>query len=484
MFLNLIFCIVFLVFLVIIIHKVAWFKLKTRSTYALILFLLKVLGAFSLWLVYTRMYESRGEADIFKYFDDSAHLYQLMIHHPVDFVKTIFGNSSISQAASQQLVKMNYWNDVFNPSTASDGRLMIIIHALIRLFSFGNFYIHQVVFCFLAFVGQFALLKIYDHKYPQNLPIAAFLLFLLPSEFLWLSGALKESFIIFIFGSVLYLLQKAGVKRYALIIILLFLLAKVRLANAVLFTVFSLYYVILFHLKSAYRYQVALGVLAILIAFTLYQLPQLKTTLHNRIILSKTEAAGGLIFQKEHTFYRLSNEQLSNALVKNKRVLLNKSLSIDSWENSLSAPKKTVLFTDTLSFYPIYYQIPLAKSSLLLPIAVEKPISLKQWVKIACFAFRPFPFVDKELSYIPFALENVLLLICFVCSIVYFVFYPNSHKVFMLWLIIFALSGFLMISLSNCVMGNIVRYKAVFIPFVTLAVMLAVNHFLRSRNAR
>ncbi len=59
------------------ISKGAFFTLGSLpKRYSYLAFALKVFSGITLWLVYTYYYTNRMDADIYKYFDDAAHLYK------------------------------------------------------------------------------------------------------------------------------------------------------------------------------------------------------------------------------------------------------------------------------------------------------------------------------------------------------------------------------------------------------------------------
>lgn len=195
-----------------------------------LLFLLKIMAALALYFIYTQFYTERSTADIFRYYDDSAILYDTLVKQPWDFIRMLSGIQSDAPELLPYYDRMNNWYNtdlVFN-----DGRTMIRLNAFLRCFSVGTYFPHAVVMCFLAFIGLTGLFRVMDRLAPgRELPLLL-CVYLLPSTLMWTSGMIKEAFLVFAMGWLFYGLSemltgsKAGAKRlFALVIPVFFLLS-------------------------------------------------------------------------------------------------------------------------------------------------------------------------------------------------------------------------------------------------------------------
>ena len=93
---ELILVVLYLGLLLVLIGKWQFFKSKWISTKLIrILFILKfTVGLFVFWIYnsyYANSQYNRQDADVFKYFDDSAVLHNSLSKNPIDFTKIILG---------------------------------------------------------------------------------------------------------------------------------------------------------------------------------------------------------------------------------------------------------------------------------------------------------------------------------------------------------------------------------------------------------
>lgn len=166
------------------------------------LFIVKLLAATALYLIYTFYYPQREYADIFRYFDDSAIISQVLTTHPWDFFRMLTGFNAGDPALSQYYDAMRNW---YNTDLAfNDSRTMIRLCAFLKIFSFGTYFPLAVIMSFLSMMGLAGLYRGFDRLLPnRELPLLAGV-FLLPSTLLWTSGVIKEAFLMFAVGLFFY----------------------------------------------------------------------------------------------------------------------------------------------------------------------------------------------------------------------------------------------------------------------------------------
>ena len=158
-----------------------------------ILFIIKLLAGTALWWVYTYVYTVRVDADIHKYFDDSAVLFSALPEHPGDYLRMMTGIRNDSPYFNAHYYgEMNNWYRQFESSVYNDAHTVIRFNAFVRLFSFGHFHVHTVFASFISLAGTVALYRAFIQFLPElgNWLLAG--TFLWPSLLFWTSGPMKE----------------------------------------------------------------------------------------------------------------------------------------------------------------------------------------------------------------------------------------------------------------------------------------------------
>ncbi len=166
------------------------------------LFSLKILGAFSLYWMYTYYYPNRETADILKHFDDALIFYKHIYTHSIsDYIKFLVGMKVDTPEMNEALLHTNYWLRQTEIGTIGDNHVLIKIHTILLLFSGGYYPIHLLFFAFFSYVGSVLfyrfILTIFEIKEKVNYVLIV--LFLTPSVFFFCSGTLKETLIYTLF---------------------------------------------------------------------------------------------------------------------------------------------------------------------------------------------------------------------------------------------------------------------------------------------
>ncbi|MBP5413151.1 MAG: hypothetical protein J6Y47_07845 [Bacteroidales bacterium] len=190
----------------VLIYKLPYFQSKNISSFVLcVLFGIKVLAGVSMYFVYTYYYPDRSQADIFRYFDDAKVIYNALPERPMDYLRILLGiGNDTPYFNDHYYVYLNHWEREIVTNIFSDSHIIIRFNALVMLFSFGYFNVHNVFASFIAFVGLFAMYKFME-RHTKHLHIGYMIaIFLLPSVMFWTSGVLKESVIIFGVGLFVY----------------------------------------------------------------------------------------------------------------------------------------------------------------------------------------------------------------------------------------------------------------------------------------
>lgn len=172
---------------------------------ARLILMAKIAAGTALWAVYTYIYTDRTTADIFKYFDDSFHMYKALPGHPLDYLKMLLGFQNDTPGfLSTYYQQMNNWERHFESNLYNDAHTIIRFNAAVRLISFGEFHVHTVIAAFLSFLGSIGIYRVFVHRLPGMERALLVSVFLLPSVLFWSSGVIKESLLFFGLGLLLH----------------------------------------------------------------------------------------------------------------------------------------------------------------------------------------------------------------------------------------------------------------------------------------
>lgn len=166
------------------------------------LFGVKLLAGLSLVWIYTVIYPDRAYADIFRYFDDSAVIASSLTVHPWDFFRMLTGFDGASPELSAYYNRMHNW---YNTELVfRDTRTMIRFSALLRVFTLNTYFPQVVVICFLSTIGLTGMFRFMRSLAPGRDLALILLLFMTPSVLLWTSGLIKEAFLFYGMGLLLF----------------------------------------------------------------------------------------------------------------------------------------------------------------------------------------------------------------------------------------------------------------------------------------
>ena len=381
------------------------------------LFVLKVGVGVVLYLIYTKFYAVRSDADIFKYFDDSQVVYNSLWTLPMDYFRLVFTSPPENDYFHDNYYNvMNYWANKHNSFFYGDSKFMIKLNALFRLFSFGSFHVHSLFFNFLSFIGLVSIYRAVKHLFSSHFHYLIAVVFCLPSVLFWTSSVLKESVLMLFLGVLIFNLQKlsqsvAQPRRLLYLIFALVFLAMLKfyILISLLFPIFS--FMIVSHYKKP---KVSLIYLSVITLFTL------------------------LIFNSEFLF----NVSFVEVLVLKQFDFLN-----------------LVANTSAGS----YYEIPLLSPNF---VSVGKAVPLG----ILNSFSRPFPSATISIMAIPAVLENVIIAIALLVAVPSMFKSSNwgnrENRNVLIFQISFTLVLFAIIGITTPVAGALVRYKVAALPFL------------------
>jgi len=400
-----------------LIYRSPFFKVDgLKPTHLPAVFILKVLAGVALFLIYTYYYTDRSKADIYRFYDDSAALYNLLFTHPAEFFSNLLGFSSDFTSGGKYAHLMNNWQLPYENPMYNDNRIVIRFHAVLRIISFGSFNTHTVFFSFFSFTGLFLLTKTFFHKINDWKSEIFIGTQLIPSVMFWTSGCLKESILMLGMGIFIFTFLNGNHIRWyyrgllLLLSVMLILLTKFYIMAAMLPA--TLGYLLCGKFKPGWQplifimSAVFLGLLGASLHYIIPQinlLEMLAFKQNNFVNLAVSEKAGSLI----NTSYL--KPELGDVLIKSPEALFNTLLRPYPWESTGS----------------IFKLIPM--------------------------------------------LENVFFII-FIGWIIW-----NNRKPYNLRFVLFCLSFvlvlYILVGLSTPVIGGMVRYKMPALPFLWVSLL-------------
>ncbi|MBK8353732.1 MAG: hypothetical protein IPL21_19395 [Saprospirales bacterium] len=189
---------VFFMILLLVINSKRYFKSASISKNVLLIgFSLKAFSAILFgYLFKTRMLSG---GDTYVYFDDANIVHSAMLQNPFIYLKLLIGFNDFTPVPSimqPYTETMHFWFD-------SSNYFVVRVNAFIRLFSFGVYNVHAIIFSFLSFFGTYNLYLFFENKVYSK-KMLQFILFGIPSIVFWTSGVHKEALVIFSLGIILY----------------------------------------------------------------------------------------------------------------------------------------------------------------------------------------------------------------------------------------------------------------------------------------
>jgi hypothetical protein len=432
MFIEIILTVGYVIFFLWIIGKCRFFSCANIPVkWIATVFILKIICGIFLEIIYTRYYSLGRKADIFKYFDDSAILYNSVFINPKHFFQLLFVMHPSTDYLQPYYQKMQWWEASFNELFFNDARTMIRLNALMRFLSFGYYNVHVVFFNFLSLIGLTALFKVFTKShdiilFPKKLLFDRLLftgIFLLPSVLLWGSGVLKETFELFVLGMLLYFFFKTvneKITRLRLLLFVFFFLVQVIIKFYILAAIIPGLISFYFTIKNNYK---RTGLTFLLIHLTYFLI------LFNLHFITPAINISELISLQYYKYIKFAEEIHSGSLLVKNNIQ----------PNALSILKN--------SFQSFLFVL-----------------------------IHPHLFESKSIVMLIAAIENLFILLVVVCCLTFGVWrligfkeLPVNRKALppVFWLALyFSVIIFTLIGLTTPVLGTVVRYKVPALPFL------------------
>lgn len=461
---------------ILLVHKISFFAIKGISrTQLSLLFILKLLAGALVYLVYTYYYPL---SDFHIYFSDGKIL-----------LEQLFGTNS-----SQQ---MQHWNSEFESVLFNDSRTIIVVNAILHLFSFGNIYVHLVFFCFFSFVGLTALYKSFILHFPDKNKQLIISIFFVPTILFWSSAALKESLVIALVGLIIYISNFGLKPRYNLkqglvltLLILLLLLVKIYVGIA-LFPVLVANFIVgnTSARKIVWKYLLVF-VSAFIILFltkTIHPDYNILQLIADKQAKAISEARGGvfLVNNKNFICVNYSDKNTSLILQKDSSYKIKEGSNFLSWKLDNMADTTFINDSKDTADYWVYYSVTPAQSVLklnrirpnLIDFILFSPIAIRNAL------FQPDLFHFKSWFHKGVAIENILIILILILAVALYDKTAIAKKEVLLFCFTFSITIFLLIGITTPVIGSIIRYRTIGLLFFVsvLFVMIDINRIRKSK---
>lgn len=393
------------------------------------IFIIKVLCGIILTLIFTYYYNTRSTADIFKYFDDGRIIFNSIYDDPVDYLRMITGIDGDAGHLKTYYNETIYWHKEHNYNLYNDNRTIIRFNAIIMLFSFGYFHVHNVFMAFLSFIGLTAIFKTFYPHLKEKRTGLLLAVYFIPSVLLWTSGALKEGILLFAFGLLLYNVYKISSGSFSIkylitiiLCVLILLITKFYVLVAAVPGCLSCFWIIKTKQRRAFLKVMTVHIAAVVIALNIH--------------------------------YVFKDYNLLNILSLKQRDFI---IMVDGLGNVGSAIDLPELKPELFS---------LIKNT---PQAFYNSF------------FRPHIFEIHTMMAVPAALENLLILILILLSILFYSKKGITSSALFYLSVSFFLILFILAGLITPVLGALVRYKAPALPFLFIILVFITdkNKFLK-----
>jgi len=385
------------------------------------IFGIKIIVSIILTTIYSKYYTNRDTADIFKYFDDSMVIFEAIKTNPLDYIKMTLGiDFDYKYYTVNYYQYMNHWTRPYSGGLINDSHLIIRLNALIRLFSFGHFQVHNVFINFISLIGLTSIYKAFKPLLLNKEKVLFYLIFLIPSVLFWGSGLLKESIIFLGMGLLLNHLFQIN-DRFKISSVIFILIGALLIAFSKLYILIILLIPILGYLMNSYL-KLKKNIYGYLISFSLFIISiNVVPLIYNQLDLIHQ------IANKQQTFSRFILE-----------VETNSGFTIPELSNGLS----------------IIENIPNALLNSLI---------------------RPFFWECNSLFVWLSALENLLVLICLLIAFIYRKTMSSQQQNIFIFNLLFVFCLFSLIGLTTPVFGAIIRYKIPGLILLLISLLLLVD---------
>ena len=337
--------------------------------------------------------------------------YHLLFSHPKEYINNFFRSNYDTGYGALLSSTNSYWNDLTS-------NLIIKFLSFCNIFSFGYYKVNVIFYNFVIFFGAIGLYRVFDMVFANNKYLLIITCFLLPSVLFYSSTIHKEGLIFAAIGIAVYniytALHTTGFTPKRIIYIIV----------ALAFIFFQRNYVLLAFLPAAFAWILCERKSPALFTFIIIYI------------------VGGLFF--------FNTGLLSPSLN------LPEAVSKKQWDFMHLPPASTAIQLNTLS--PSF-----------------KSYTTNALQALNHSLLRPY-FSDCALS--PFLLPLSVELFFYELLLLIFIFFRKKMIVknsFILFGLFFSISILLIIGYTIPIIGAIVRYRSIYLPFILTPIVCSIN---------
>lgn len=380
---------------------------------------LKILASLTLVALYTWYYTDTGKNDIYRLYNDSRVLYDLLFENPRTFLQIFFGDIDSNEAHAAILDSMNNWYSQGNALTGNN-RNIIRLHVLYSVLSGGSFFARFIIHDFLVIAALLPLYRFFSEEAGIRRKELFAAVFLFPSVVFWTSGVFKEGLVLGGLGMLLYGSRKAFKLHEPL-------QGGLLLAGGTLLLLLTRPYM--------------LFIAAFLLAVSYIRPNSCKAPFRKYAIIS---------------------------------LLVLLLVGLADWAIPTFNPYR--LLVEKQNSFIAHAQTENAGSLVYLPPLDSSPASALKTVPVGLFNsfVRPLFFDMRGITGLLASLENLFVLALLLASLFYYR-KGNPQQSLIAFCLFLVLANHLIIGLSVPVTGAIVRYKTTTLPFLLCALSLAIN---------
>ena len=407
--------VLFLIYLVLF----CWLIIKSRfvinaglsTKIIILLFLLKVIAGCLNSWIFIKM-GITSNADTMVFHNEGLIEYHLLFSDPKEYIRNFF-HSNYKTGYGEFFSSTNsYWNDLTS-------NLVIKLLSIFDIFSFGNFYVNVIFYNYITFFGAIGLYRVFNVVYANKSYLIICTCFLLPSLLFYSSNIHKEGLIYAAIGTAVFNMYKA--------------LNKTGFTPAgVVYISVALIFIFL------QRNYVLMALLPALLAWILTSVKKYPPLVTFVIIY----AIGTFIF--------------FNIASVSSKLNLPASISKKQWDFKHLPTASTYIALDSLA--------PTFKS-----FALNAPQAINHSL------LRPYL---KDIKLSKALLPQAIELFFYELLLLIFIFFKNKTgkpDTFILFSLFFSLSVLLIIGYTIPIIGAIVRYRSIYLPFLITPIVCNTN---------
>jgi hypothetical protein len=385
-------------------------------------YLIKMLACFLFFFIYTKYYQNTSESDALRYFDDAMTIRNQLTENPDVFWSFMTGRDMDHPEYMRIYNQLMAWTSGYRYGLSNDCSTIIRLNVLLSFISFKSFHVHAILLSFLAFIGFAAIFKTVASYFSDQRKIIFIACFLLPSVVFWSSSVLKEA-PLFLGLGMLFMSLKGFVDN------------PQKIKN---YLIGALSIALLFYVKSYVIFSLIPALLFLLIIKTIGQKRALLKFALVHIVCFICAQNAHYFFQGGDFIYVLHKKQVDFYNV----------AFLDNAKSVVDIPP----ITNTSNFLLHYPQT------------------------LFYTYFRPHLFEVKSWAYVFFAAENAGYLLMFILACIFFKRPKDNQAIITLAMVsyLFVLASII----GNCVpiLGALVRYKIVGLPFLVIVFVAVFNH--------